>query len=136
VDQTRAGDKVKMKVGEHKGKKGVVTRLAATNRLIVQVHGSKRPVEAFTDDVTNFSLAARRAWKSMPARKVGRPKGARSTDRVSVTLRIDRDLWEDFRRKEHRGLITDRTAIINLWMRQKLKRMTSTNTHFKPSNQK
>jgi hypothetical protein len=44
----------------------------------------------------------------------------RFCDRVSVTLRIDRDLWEQFRSKEAIGLIDDRTATINSWLRDKL----------------
>jgi len=41
-------------------------------------------------------------------------------DRVSVTLRIDRDLWEQFQKRENQGLIEDRTAVINQWLREKL----------------
>jgi len=65
-------------------------------------------------------LAARKAWKNMPYRHVGRPKGVRHCDRVSVTLRIDRDLWEQFKRDESAGRIKDRTATINLWFREML----------------
>jgi len=76
--------------------------------------------------VTNFSLAARKAWKNMPHRRVGRPKGSRHCDRVSVTLRIDRELWEQFRQDESEGLIEDRTATINAWFRDMLDQLTRT----------
>ena len=36
-----------------------------------------------------------------------------------MTLRIDRDLWEQFQKREHQGLIEDRTAVINQWLREK-----------------
>lgn len=49
----------------------------------------------------------------MPNRKVGRPSGTRVSDRVSVTVRIDRDLWNSFQTAEEEGLIENRTATIN-----------------------
>jgi len=76
--------------------------------------------------VTNFSLAARKAWKNMPHRQVGRPKGSRHCDRVSVTLRIDRELWEKFKQDELAGLIEDRTATINAWFREMLAKLKHT----------
>jgi hypothetical protein len=71
-------------------------------------------------DVTNYSLAARKAWESMPDRRVGRPKGSATSDRVSVTLRIDRSLWDRFRRAEAARLIGDRTESINAWISERL----------------
>jgi uncharacterized protein (DUF4415 family) len=50
----------------------------------------------------------------------------RFCDRVSVTLRIDRDLWEQFQLKESSGLIDDRTATINNWLREKLAELEQT----------
>lgn len=71
-------------------------------------------------DLTNYSLAARKAWERMPHRRVGRPKGTSRTDRVSVTLRINRDLWKQFKLAEQEGLIVDRTATVNEWIQEKL----------------
>jgi hypothetical protein len=51
---------------------------------------------------------------------VGRRKGTRLCDRVSVTLRIDRDLWQPFVELEQAGVIEDRTAAINRWLRERL----------------
>ena len=62
----------------------------------------------------------------MPHRQVGRPKGARHCDRVSVTLRIDRELWKQFRQDESEGLIEDRTATINTWFRAMLDKLKRT----------
>ncbi|MGI0014177.1 MAG: hypothetical protein ACREBU_12160, partial [Nitrososphaera sp.] len=47
----------------------------------------------------------------------------RHCDRVSVTLRIDRALWEQFRQDESEGLINDRTATVNAWFREKLAKL-------------
>lgn len=69
------------------------------------------------EELTNYSLAARRAWRSMPDRKVGRPLGSRVSDRVSVIFRIDRILWNQFLSAEENGLIGDRTTVINKCLR-------------------
>jgi uncharacterized protein (DUF4415 family) len=74
-------------------------------------------------EITNYSMAARKAWKNMPNRRVGRPKGTTTTDRVSVTLRIDRELWEAFKSAEERGAIADRTATINELISVKLRKL-------------
>jgi hypothetical protein len=114
--QTLVGDKVRLKSPRYAKERGVV--VSVDDRLIlVQVNGAQ--IELDQDEVTNLSLAARKAWKSMPHRRVGRPKGSCLCDRVSVTLRIDRQLWAEFRRLEADGLIDDRTATINAWLREK-----------------
>lgn len=116
------GDKVRLKTNGYPGSRGIVE---ATNggKLVVRLEDSGQRVLVAPGEVTNFSLAARKAWVSMPDRRVGRPKGMRFCDRVSVTLRIDRDLWEQFRSKESSGLIDDRTATINSWLREKLAKL-------------
>jgi hypothetical protein len=73
-----------------------------------------------TEELTNYSLAARRAWRSMPDRKVGRPAGSRVSDRISVIFRIDRTLWNQFLTAEEAGLIADRTTVINECLRDAL----------------
>ena len=55
-----------------------------------------------------------------PDRAVGRRKGTKLYDRVSVTLRFDRQVWEHFLHLEDAGVIEDRTALINGWFREKL----------------
>src|SRR2546421_72496 len=113
------GDKVRLRHGDLAGLHGVV-RAVERNKLVVAVSARNRSVTVLLNEVTNLSLAARKAWLRMPHRRVGRPRGSKSSDRVSVTLRIDRDLWDQFRRSESKGLIGDRTSIINKWLRQKL----------------
>jgi len=113
------GDKVRLKGAAHPGARGVV-EAKRNGKLVVRLEESGEAVQVAVEEVTNYSLAARKAWVSNPDRRVGRRKGFRLRDRVSVTLRLDRDLWEEFRRKEAAGLIQDRTATINAWLREKL----------------
>lgn len=120
--EPEAGDKVKLK-NHHGGAVRGVVEAVHGDQLVVRLEESGELVATASASVTNFSLAARKAWKNMPHRHVGRPKGARHCDRVSVTLRIDRELWEQFKRGESEGRIKDRTATINCWLREMLDRL-------------
>lgn len=113
------GDKVRLKNDGYAGKRGIVEAVNGSS-MAVRIDGASTTITVQPADVTNFSLAARKAWQNMPHRPVGRPKGSRHCDRVSVTLRIDRELWSEFRLKESEGLIEDRTAAINAWLRRML----------------
>jgi hypothetical protein len=113
------GDKVRVKSGQHSGERGVILAIDG-NKFVIRLEGSGRSVRVVPRSVTNFSLAARKAWITGPNRAVGRRKGTKLCDRLSVTLRIDRDLWARFRAMEGTGLIEGRTASINRWLRQKL----------------
>ena len=110
---------VKVKAGPHRGERGTVKQIDE-QKLSICLDDSRIVIQVTPEDVTNFSLAARKAWVTDPNRGVGRRKGTCLTDRVSVTLRFDRDLWELFQRLEKAGIIEDRTAIINAWFREKL----------------
>ena len=123
--EPEVGDKVKLKVHSSAAARGVVEEVRG-NELLIRLDESGELVAVASESVTNFSLAARKAWKNMPHRQVGRPKGARHCDRVSVTLRIDRALWEQFKRDESEGLIRDRTATINLWFHEMLHKLERT----------
>lgn len=114
-----AGDKVRIKTGAHTGARGLVQTVDG-ERLVIRLDVSGSRVQVLPNQVTNFSLAARKAWVTGPHRAVGRPKGTKLCDRVSVTLRLDRDLWERFTSLEEAGTIPDRTAAINSWLRDKL----------------
>ena len=100
--EPEVGDKVKLKSYDGAPARGVVEEVHG-DKLLVRLNELGERVAVTSELVTNFSLAARKAWKNMPHRQVGRPKGARHCDRVSVTLRIDRDLWEQFRRRRRIG---------------------------------
>lgn len=113
------GDKVRLKAGGHAGARGIVESLDG-DKLVVRLEGAERTVCIAPEQMTNFSLAARKAWRTEPDRPVGRRKGTKLCDRVSVTLRFDRELWERFTAMEEAGEIENRTAIINGWFREKL----------------
>jgi len=115
----RIGDKVKVKVGPDRGLRGIVQSVAGKMLTIREVDG-KRLLSATTAELVNFSLAARKAWLSMPDRHVGRPKGSKCCNRVSVTLRIDLELWQEFLKNEKSGVIQNRTDTLNRWLREKL----------------
>ena len=108
-----------MKVGPRRGLRGIIVSTQGS-KVTVRLDSEESPVSAKSHEITNYSLAARKAWVSMPHRRVGRPSGSSKTRRISVTLRIDVELWERFKRSESVGLIQDRTAAVNDWFRQKL----------------
>jgi uncharacterized protein (DUF4415 family) len=119
------GDKVKLKSHHGAPVRGIVEEVHG-DELLVRLDESGELVAVVSELVTNFSLAARKAWKNMPHRQVGRPKGTRHCDRISVTLRIDRELWEQFKRDESEGRIKGRTATINCWLREMLDKLKRT----------
>ena len=123
--EPEVGDKVKLKSLHGTPVRGIVEEVHG-DELLVRLRESGELIAVESESVTNFSLAARKAWKNMPHRQVGRPKGARHCDRVSVTLRIDRALWEQFKRDESEGRIRDRTATINIWFREMMGKLERT----------
>ena len=103
-------DKVLLRAGPHAGKRGTIRAVAAQDRVVVTLHEGM-DVETRAEDIRNFSAAARKAWKTTPSRRVGRPAG-RSTRRISVTLRIDSVLWERFRKLEIQAAIKSRSQFL------------------------
>ena len=120
--KAEAGDKVRLKAGTYSGARGLLDALDG-EKLVVRLEGSGLKVRVTPDQITNFSLAARKAWETEPDRAVGRRKGTKLSDRVSVTLRLDRDLWEHFLGLEEDGVIEDRTGLINGLLREKLAKL-------------
>jgi hypothetical protein len=122
VDSHRPGDKVRLKTdtGRSTGARGTIDVIEGNGTLVVRIKDDDELLRVRPSGVTNFSLAARKAWRSMPDRPVGRPRGSKVCDRVSVTFRLDRELWESFRVAEEQGRIPDRTSAINDWIRMKL----------------
>lgn len=116
------GDKVRLKAGPHAGARGELCAVDG-DKLLVRLESSGLKIRVAGEQITNFSVAARKAWVTEPDRAVGRRKGTKLCDRVSVTLRLDRDLWELFQGLEEDGVIEDRTGLINGWFREKLARL-------------
>ena len=107
----RIRDKVQIRSGNDSGKRGIVTRVTRGICLIHLDDGGDTKVHI--EQLRNFSSAARKAWEAMPSRQVGRPKGSKRSDRVSVTLRFDTTLWQRFLNMEKEGIIKDRTLLFN-----------------------
>jgi len=119
VSEHKKGDKVRIKHGKFTGERGILMQ-PHTGKWLVSMHDGALTVMVSTGELTNYSLAARRAWRSMPDRKVGRPAGSKVSDRISVIFRVDRTLWDEFLTAEEAGLIGDRTTVINACLRDVL----------------
>ena len=113
ISEFHPGDKLRVKSGEHKAKRGVLLRLDAAALIIGLDSGEE--VRASIEQITNFSLAARRAWQAMPKRS-GRPKS--TITKKMVSIRIGRDCWERLGRAVEMGLIVSKEAAVNMWLEQ------------------
>lgn len=116
MSEHKKGDKVRIKRGKFAAERGILIR-PHSGKWIVSMHAGALTVMVSAEELTNYSLAARRAWRSMPDRKVGRPTGSKVSDRLSVIFRVDRPLWTEFLNAEEGGLIGDRTTVINQCLR-------------------
>ena len=116
MSEHRKGDKIRIKGGKLADKRGILLR-PHSGKWVVSIPDPDVTLMVSAEEFTNYSLAARRAWRSMPDRKVGRPVGSKVSDRVSVIFRIDRTLWNQFLSAEENGLIGDRTTVINKCLR-------------------
>lgn len=114
----RVKDKIRVNVGGAVGQRGLVEEVNGT-RLRVRLGSSSKLISLEEHAITNYSAAARKAWKTMPLRSVGRPKG-RTTNRRSVTLRLDADIWGRFTALEQRGAIRNRSGFIEETLDAKL----------------
>jgi hypothetical protein len=119
VSDHKKGDKIRIKRGKFTGERGILLR-PHSGKWIVSMPNQDLTILVSTEELTNYSLAARRAWRSMPDRKVGRPAGSKVSDRVSVIFRVDRALWTEFLTAEEAGFVADRTKVINACLRDVL----------------
>ena len=111
-----SGDKVRIKTGSHVGRRGTL-QVAEDGALSVSLETGEI-VPVLGEELTNFSLAARRAWEVMPKR-AGRPPSLRPRMQM-VSLRLEIDLWRRLRQAVDAGLLPSREQAINSWMRQHL----------------
>ncbi len=114
----RTNDKVRINSGPYAGQRAVVEKIGASS-IHVRLRDSRSLVTVDLVDLGNFSAAARKAWKTMPARSVGRPRG-RTTSRRSVTLRLDESIWKRFVALEANGDIPDRSTLFEDLLGEKL----------------
>lgn len=117
----RPRDKLRITAGPSRGARAVIEEVLAEH-LLVRLIDTNKVVPVAEDDVLNFSAAARKAWKTMPGRKVGRPPG-QTVDRVSVTVRLDRALWDRFRKLEAKGAIEDRSDFLEAALTHAIRRL-------------
>lgn len=115
----RPNDKVRILSGELKGERAVVLEARVESEVFVKLASDGRVVAVANTDLINFSDAARRAWETMPGRRVGRPKTIQKP-RVSVTLRIDKELWSRIQALEADGVIPSRSELIEELLEQEL----------------
>jgi ribosomal protein L24 len=123
----RKGDKVRVKSGPSRGVKGIISEVRSGLCNIDPFPGGV-PIAVGVQDIVNYSAAARKAWKKMPERKVGRPKGSIRADRVSVTFRIERTLWESYLQAERKGALPERNVLIDEMVKKCLKDAERTRT--------
>ncbi len=120
LEPWRVGDKVRVKRGRCSGCRGLVARLYGHKTNVVLADGGR--VTALTEDLTNYSAAARLAWRTMP-KKAGRPAGARPKTRVS--LRIDSEVWTRLGELANAGAFQSRESLVNTLLRQTSQRLGS-----------
>lgn len=115
-DGFQPGDKIRVRVGPHTGARGII-QAELDGLLEVQLDGSNR-INVPIKDVTNYSLAARRAWQVMPKRS-GRPQLPAPRKKM-VSIRLDIDVWDRLGEAVESGFIPSREQAINVWLRQQL----------------
>ncbi len=87
-DTARRDDKVRVKIAPHQGERGIVADVKNERLHVILESGEAIVVGA--REVTNYSLAARRAWKVMPSRAVGRPKSLSNPKKPLVYVSIQK----------------------------------------------
>ncbi len=110
------GDKIRVRSGIYKGTRGVI-RAEVDGLLEIQLDEGGI-VNIAVKEVTNYSLAARRAWQVMPKR-AGRPQLPVPRKKM-VSIRLDVDVWNRLGEAVELGLIPGREQAVNTWLRQKL----------------
>lgn len=112
---TQVGDKIRLRFGPNAGERGLVEEVTESALLVHLISGDR--VIAPREGITNYSLAARRAWDVMPKR-AGRPSSAGPAKKM-VSIRIDSQVWELLGQAVDLGLIPSREQAINVWLHQK-----------------
>ncbi|HYT37413.1 MAG TPA: hypothetical protein VEL49_09560 [Ktedonobacteraceae bacterium] len=110
------GDKVRIRSGSYVGVRGVI-RSESDGLFEIQLD-EDGIASVPAKEVTNYSLAARRAWQAMPKR-AGRPKGQKPVKRM-VSMRLDADIWDMLQEATELGLIPSREKAVNDWVREQI----------------
>ncbi len=110
------GDKVRVRTGPYAGSRGLVAAIAGETASVRLPSGAV--LELGATDLTNYSLAARRAWRAMPKR-AGRPRLPAPRKKM-ISVRLDLDVWRLLAQAAEEGLINSREAAINDYLRRAL----------------
>ncbi len=116
INDFQPGDKVRIRSGSRTGARGIICN-QVDGLLEVEI-GTNDIMRVTTEEITNYSLAARRAWKTMPKR-AGRPKGQKPVKRM-VSMRLDVDVWDMLHEATELGLIPNREKAVNDWVREQV----------------
>ncbi len=120
----KTGDKVRIRTGSWAGERGII---AAELDGILEIQLESGTIaQVQPKDITNYSLAARRAWQAQP-KQAGRPRLAVPRKRM-VSIRIDIDIWEQLGQAAEAGLITNREQAINQWLMERLAQLRQSST--------
>ncbi len=110
------GDKIRVRSGPQMGARGII-QAEKEGRLEIQLDdGNTILIEL--EEITNYSLAARRAWQVMPKR-AGRPQ-LPSPRKKMISMRIDVEVWDRLGEAVNLGLIPNREEMVNNWLRDHL----------------
>lgn len=115
--QHRTGDKVRISRGHYAKERGIIQSTADDSLWIELTSGAI--VNVAEDQITNYSLAARRAWKIRP-KQAGRPKLDDSAKKKMVSLRLDPEMWARLGRAVELGMISNREKAVNSWLVEKV----------------
>jgi hypothetical protein len=122
VSEHRVGDKVRVRIGDYAGARGLV-RGIEDGHLEVEIEPDTM-IRASAAGVTNYSLAARRAWQTMPKR-AGRPRSAEPR-RKTLSVRLYPDVWALYQQVSSLGLLPSQTLAVNNWLREGLAALLET----------
>src|SRR5438874_1259694 len=112
----QTGDKIRIRSGPYSGARGVIQAEVDGILDVLLDEGSRLHMEP--QEITNYSLAARRAWQTMPKR-AGRPQSS-SPRKKMVSMRIDVEVWERLGEAVDLGLIPNREEAVNTWLQENL----------------
>ena len=118
--KVQIGDKVRVKSGEFKGQRGIVIAMHNEQIEIELIVGNATQL-LDESELTNYSLAARRAWQKMP-KKAGRPRSFKRKKMISI--RLDEELWARLGKAVENGFVNSREEAVNNWLRERLDAVT------------
>ena len=117
------GDKIRVRSGPYARARGII-QAEKEGKLEIQLdYGNTILIEP--QEITNYSLAARRAWQAMPKR-AGRPQLS-SPRKKMVSMRIDIEIWDRLGEAVELGLIPSREEAVNTWLHEQVESLFNKN---------